>query len=178
MSAVLSPCGTYRYRLEREIPAIWWSNDAPSVALIGINPSTADATINDATIRKDLGFGGHHGWGRIIKGNIFAYRATDVSELAKVSDPWGPDNHFHLSQIFAEADIIVPCWGSRSKVPKRLHASIDKVADTLRGLDKPVLIFGLTISGDPKHTLMLGYDTPLMPWAARSPTEQQPKDKP
>jgi len=31
---------------------------------------------------------------------------------------------------------------------------------------KPVKVFGLTAGGDPKHPLMLPYDTPLVDWAA------------
>jgi hypothetical protein len=31
---------------------------------------------------------------------------------------------------------------------------------------KPVLHFGTTKSGDPLHPQMLGYATPLIPWAS------------
>lgn len=159
MSAIISPCGKYRYRLEREIQPV-----GPVVALFGINPSTADATVNDQTIRKDIGFAKIHGWSRIIKGNVFAFRATDVNALATCGDPWGEDNFFHVDQIISQADILIPCWGSRAKVPKKPWGSIDRFADRLTGLSKPVLHFGVTSSGDPKHTLMLGYDTKLEPW--------------
>jgi hypothetical protein len=71
MSAIISSCEQFRWRLEREIQV-----SGIVVALIGVNPSTADATVNDATIRKDMGFGRRLGWGKIIKGNVFAYRAT------------------------------------------------------------------------------------------------------
>ena len=57
-TAVISPCGQYRYRLERAI-----ANPDPAgvfrgkvVAFFGINPSTADANIDDATVRKWTGF--------------------------------------------------------------------------------------------------------------------------
>jgi hypothetical protein len=51
MSAVISPCGLYRYRLERH-----GLSGAGGVAWIMVNPSTADATQDDATIRKVIGF--------------------------------------------------------------------------------------------------------------------------
>lgn len=158
-SAIISECGTYRYRLERDVQM-----DGIVAALFGINPSTADAKLNDATIRKDIGFAKVNGWRRFLKGNRFAYRATDVRELAKAADPFGPDNESHLRQIIADADILVPCWGSREKVPQTLRPSLDALRDLLWASGKRVMVFGFTASGDPKHPLMLGYDTPLIDW--------------
>ena len=37
MTAVLSPCGTYRYRLGRT-----WLGDRPAAVFVMLNPSTAD----------------------------------------------------------------------------------------------------------------------------------------
>lgn len=166
MSAIISPCGKYRYRLEREVGI-----DGQTFAYFGINPSTADATLDDATVRKWIGFTKVNGGRRLIVGNVFSFRATDVSQLEKACDPYGPDNHFHLEGIIAEADVLIPCWGSRTKLPPKLRHSLDNLAATLRGLGKPCKVFGLTGSGDPKHPLMLGYDTPLIDW---SQAEAQP----
>lgn len=103
MSAIISLCGRYRYRLERDIQPT-----GPVVLLVGVNHSTADATNNDPTIRKELGFGRRLGWRKIIKGNVFAYRATDVGGLAHALDPIGPDNSEHLIAMVADADLIIP----------------------------------------------------------------------
>ena len=89
MSAVISDCGQYRYRLERNTVG------GGATAVIMVNPSTADATENDATIRKPIGFGQHHRWGRLLVGNLFAYRATDVRKVGRGFDPIGPDNDDH-----------------------------------------------------------------------------------
>lgn len=159
MSAVLSPCGLYRYRLERQV-----AMDGPVYAFFGINPSTADATEDDATVRKWTGFAKRWGASRFIVGNVFAYRATDVKELAAVDDPHGPDIGDHITDIITEADILVPCWGNTSKVPPALQEFFDVLADALVSSGKPVRCFGLTKAGDPMHPLMLGYDTPLTPF--------------
>jgi len=45
--AIISPCGQFRYRLERDT-----STCGGITAVIMVNPSTADATQDDATIRK------------------------------------------------------------------------------------------------------------------------------
>ncbi|MDP3851982.1 MAG: DUF1643 domain-containing protein [Luteolibacter sp.] len=49
-SAVLSSCGQYRYELWRR-----WA-EGPHVLFIMLNPSTADATNDDATIRKCVAY--------------------------------------------------------------------------------------------------------------------------
>lgn len=161
-TAIISTCGLYRYRLEREVQAT-----GPVYAYFGINPSTADASVNDATVRKWIGFTKVLGGSRFIVGNVFAYRSTDVKALATVGDPFGDDIGDHVTDILDEADILVPCWGNTSKVPPKLQYAFDVLLDALLSSGKPVRHFGLTKSGDPMHPLMLGYDTPLIPW----PTE-------
>lgn len=171
-SAVISPCSLYRYRLSRDIePAVLEALgrggllQGKTVAFFGVNPSTADATLNDATVRKWMGFCARWGAPRFIVGNVFALRATDVQALATVDDPFGPDIGDHTTDIINAADILVPCWGNTDKVPPSLRFAFDVLMDALVSSGKPVLTFGLTASGDPKHPLMLGYSTPLVPWA-------------
>ena len=159
-SAILSQCETWRYRLERTLN----SSSGPVAAIIGVNPSTADAKVDDQTIRKDIGFGRRLGWSRIIKGNLFAYRATDVRKLKDVVDPIGPDNDMHLEQIFRDADVLIAAWGPKAKLPRRLqprYLEIIRIADRVA---KPLLCFGRSGDGMPRHTLMLPYATPLEVW--------------
>jgi hypothetical protein len=158
MSAVISDCGRYRYRLDRQVAL-----SGPVYAFFGVNPSTADATVDDATVRKWIGFSKRWGAGRFIVGNVFAYRATDVRTLATVEDPFGPDIGEHVSRIIAEADVLVPCWGCTDKVPPGLRFAFDVLLDQLLCAGRPVKAFGFTAGDDPKHPLMLGYDTQLVP---------------
>jgi hypothetical protein len=160
-TAILSPCGTYRYRLERDL-----GRAGPTVALLGVNPSTADAVDDDATIRKDMGFAARLGWGRIIKGNKFAYRATDVRLLRAVMDPVGPESDAHLCQIMREADMVVACWGPLAKLPRQLRGRWREVLRLAEETGKPLLCFGTAQDGQPLHTLMLAYSTPLREWSA------------
>lgn len=164
MSAVFSVGGEekalFRWRLDRPV-----QETGIVAALCGVNPSTAGAEKNDQTIRKDLGFGLRLGWRRIIKVNKFAFRATDVRDLANAFDPIGDENDIYLSQAFAEADIIVPCWGPLSKLPKRLRRRYIEVCRLAERAGKPILCFGTANDGQPRHTLTLGYDTPLVPWS-------------
>lgn len=132
-----------------------------------VNPSTADAELDDATIRKLKGFGDRHLWGRIIVGNLFAYRATDVRELGKVPDPIGPDNDDHLRQIMFDADRVIVAWGPVSKQPKYQRGRWQDFRSIARRFDMPMFAIGAPAKcGHPKHPLMLGYDNPLVPWSA------------
>lgn len=158
--AVLSPCGRYRYRLDRRVAL-----SGPVYAFFGINPSKADDTVDDATVRKWIGFTTRWGGSRFVVGNVFAYRATDVRELALAADPFGLDREEHLAEIILEADILVPCWGSLNKIPPRLQFACHALAQSLFDSGKPVMTFGTTRDGDPKHPLMLGYNTSLYHWS-------------
>jgi hypothetical protein len=160
MSAVLSKCNKYRYKLYREVDLF----KEKTIAYFGINPSTADATIDDATVKKWRGFTERNNGKRFIVGNVFAYRATDVSELSKTSEPIGIENPKYLAEIIAEADVLVPCWGSRNKIPKHLRGELDNFMELLKQSGKPIFCLGKTLSGDPKHPLMLGYSTQLVEW--------------
>lgn len=160
MNAIISPCGQYRYRLERTV-----AMEGPVYAFFGINPSTADASLDDATVRKWTGFCKRWGASRFIVGNVSPLRATDVRELKTrlISAQACGDNLSALCQIIREADVLVPCWGDRGKVPRVIHNDIDQLMAMIKTSSKPVMHLGLTKGGDPKHPLMLGYDTPLLP---------------
>jgi hypothetical protein len=159
LSAVISSCGLFRYRLDRDI-----QDRGPVAAFFGVNGSTAGPVEEDQTTRKWNGFSQRNGFSRYIAGNPFAYRARDVRQLARVADPVGPENALYLMEIIAEADILIPCWGNRAKVPKALRWHFDMLLLDLTASKKPLLCFGLTAAGDPKHPLTLGYDTPLVPF--------------
>lgn len=164
MSAVLSPCGDYRYRLEREIAVA--PGFRPTVLVIMINPSTADAIEDDHTIRKLKGFAAQYGWTRLMVGNLFAYRTKDVRQLKLVGDPVGRDNDMHLMAMMREADQIVVAWGPITKQPAALRARFRKIVHMASLAGKPLFSIGPTaMDGHPKHPLMLPYTLELEPWA-------------
>ena len=160
--ACLSECGKYRYSLSRHVGA------GPfTYAFFGINPSTADATKDDQTVRKWRGFSALNDVGRFVVSNVFSFRATDVKVLARTTDDLFGEDHWRIQDIIiAQADALVPCWGSQKKVPDHLRPWIDELLGRLKHRNyyhgTPLLCFGHTKDGDPKHPLTLGYDTPLI----------------
>lgn len=163
MSAVVSECGTYRYYLTRH--SLLGVNLRP-VLFIGVNPSTADANADDATIRKMVGFANVWGFDKIVVANVFAYRATDVRKLADAADPVGKSNQHYLESALDECAIVVPCWGNVTKVPRELRQWFTITRIAIRLSECPVRVLGLTKSGDPLHPLMLPYNQELQPWGS------------
>jgi hypothetical protein len=159
MSAIISDCGLYRYRLERDV------SGTGQTVVIMVNPSTADAERDDPTIRKLKGFGERNNWGRIIVGNLFAYRATDVRELASATDPVGPLNDEHLRDMLAGANQIVFAWGPAGKLPKRLRARWRTIWNMVNDLGQQAYCIGAPAKdGNPCHPLMLAYERRLQTW--------------
>jgi hypothetical protein len=172
-SAVISDCGAYRYRLSRE-----WEHGGQrhyKAVFLMLNPSTADATKDDPTIRKCIGFAKRWGMGGIDVVNLFAFRSTDPKALAAL-DPdvaVGPDNTHHVTMALGEAHRsgcpVVCAWGSTggSAVKRMMAREIFALRVTWGRLDGFAFqCLGRSADGSPRHPLMLSYSTPLEPWSA------------
>ncbi|MGP9820048.1 DUF1643 domain-containing protein [Salinarimonas sp. NSM] len=159
MSTVFSPCGTYRYRLER--PADGASAEAPPVAFVMLNPSTADAERDDPTIRRVRLLARGFGYGPIVVANLYALRATDPRALAAHPDPVGPDNAAHLAAIAAQAGDVVCAWGNHAD-PERARAALALLA----GAGARLWHLGPTRSGAPRHPLYVPRDVRMARFAA------------
>jgi len=162
VSAILSPCGLYRYRLERSLGGLL---AGPTVAWIMVNPSTADAETDDATIRKVIGFSKRMGAGHVVVGNLFAFRATDIRALRTAADPVGPDGRDHVRVIMRGAATVIVAWGPCAKLPAQLRGRWAEVAKDAKDRGIPLMCLGTAQDGHPLHPLMLGYDRPLVPWS-------------
>jgi len=159
VTAIISDCGLYRYRLEREIGLF----GSPG-AFIMINPSVADGEIDDPTIRRIVGFAKSLGWSKVIVGNLFAYRTPDVRELARVPDPVGPENASHLKAIFEEVATTVVAWGPCRKLPSRLRDEWRNVVNLSIETERDLLCLEIANDGHPRHPLMLKKDSRPRPW--------------
>lgn len=163
-SAVLSECGTYRYRLDRWGFCDYKTTDT-ALAFIMVNPSTADADNDDATIRKCMGFCARRGVDRLIVGNLFAYRSKDVRVLAAAgAAALGPDNDMHLSRIMRDASRVVVAWGPLAKLPAPLRGRWRDVVKIAREFNHQLDALGVASDGQPRHPLMLSYAAPLTTW--------------
>lgn len=150
-SAVVSPCGRYRYRLSRQ-----WCDGGPALGFLMLNPSTADASVDDPTIRRCMGFARRDGYGGIVVANLFAWRATDPRELRDVADPVGPDCDDFIRAM--PHDTVI-AWGATRPRPDTA-SRIVHVAELIRG--KRTYHLGLTRDGACRHPLYVRADQPLV----------------
>ena len=149
-SAIISENGLYRYKLERI-----WDINKPKVMFIMLNPSKADASIDDPTIRRCVSFAKSWGYGGILVGNLFAYRSTYPKELLSAKDPIGPDNINHLRFMYLESELIICAWGNANIIEK-LNIMDYK---PLSGIVGRLSYLELSKDGTPKHPLYLKGNT-------------------
>lgn len=170
--AVISDCGKYRYTLERS-----WAQLPRYVLWLMLNPSTADAATDDATIRRCLRFSGDWGYTGILVGNLYAYRSTNPDALAgklaeqnKYDDAAplaviGPENDRHLVGLIRRASLVVCAWGK----PGPIHARRWQVMRLLHESKTAahVLRFNMPVDSgqrEPSHPLRLGHTLQPILW--------------
>jgi hypothetical protein len=151
VGARLSADGLYRYELWRR-----WG-DGRVLTWIMLNPSTADAEIDDPTIRRCVAFTKAWRYDAIRVVNLFALRATDPAELGQVEDPVGPENDAVLDSL-GEVDVVA-AWGAHAMAATRV---VDLQARG--GLPAGMRCLGMTKSGAPRHPLYVRSDIELVDW--------------
>jgi hypothetical protein len=145
--ANFSPCRRYRYDLWRKWP------DSPEVRhngyvlFIGLNPSTADETNDDPTIRRCIAFARAWGYSGLCMANLFAFRATAPADMLAEHDPIGPENDEYLLRLASQALLVVAAWGTNGTHLQR-DARVKNLLPDLHYLR-------LTKDGHPGHPLYL-----------------------
>jgi hypothetical protein len=158
-SAEISPCQRYRYKLYRE----WNDINAQRfrfVMWIGLNPSTADATQDDPTIRRCREFTRAWGFASMVMCNIFAYRATDPRVMKAAADPIGPDNDRTLQWVARSAALVICAWGAHGT-----HLDRDQRVREILPPSK-LHYLRLTKDGHPGHPLYLPAHLDPQPWTS------------
>lgn len=143
--AIFDSTGAYRYSLWRE-----WDDRALRLGVVMLNPSRADAVVNDPTIRRCIGFARTWGYGRLEVMNLFAYRSNSPSALAQVADPVGAENDEYLTALTERVDHILLAWGNWGRLGDRDRAVLQLLSDRTH-----LYCLGKTKFGQPCHPLYL-----------------------
>lgn len=172
--ATISPDGLYRYDLAR-----WWG-DGPQLGFVMLNPSTGDANVDDATLRRCMGFARRDGFDGIVVRNLFAYRTPKPKVLLDAMrdgiDVVGPDNDEHLRELarpptgaHADACRIVLAWGVERAV---IRSRIDRVIRMLEPAAHLLVRFADDRHPNLRapHPLMLPTECPLVPGVTVTPS--------
>ncbi len=140
--AVLSTDKKYRYILKRI-----WDDKLQKVAIIGLNPSTADAKNDDPTIKRCIEFVKSWGYGGFYMLNLFAFRATNPKEIYKVNNPVGEENEKHILEIISKVEKVICAWGNEGE-----HLNQSKKILSL--IETPFCL-KINLSGEPSHPFYL-----------------------
>ncbi len=150
--------GDYRYHLTRR-----WGPKIDTVVWVMLNPSTADADVDDPTIRRCISFSAELGADSLRVVNLYAYRATDPKHLLAVEDPVGPMNNTVIRETLLAARAmrspVIGAWG--------VNARADRVSEFVTIADEcrvPLHCLGITKSGMPRHPLYVLGSTRPTPW--------------
>jgi len=156
--AVLSADGRYRYLLSRRV-----APSARTATFVMLNPSTADALIDDATIRKCRGFARQWMCGELLVVNLFALRSRDPRALWKdgVEDPVGPENRDHIEWAVGRAagsgGVVCCAWGVHGRY-------MGQDLTTLGWIESSApKCLRLTKGGHPEHPLFVPYAAAFEP---------------
>ncbi len=189
--ALISDCGTYRYTLGRDlidVPSRMTLAQVDTICgddpegeatdesiqrshkpclFVMLNPSTADANLDDPTIRRCIGFAKREGCTFLTVVNLFAYRATDpaalIAEHRAGVDVWGPDNYTHCQRELRRHNVslghlIIVAWGAHPMAKIGTHHMREAYQNC------GAMCLGVTKDGEPRHPLYLKSDAPLVPW--------------
>lgn len=157
-TATFSPCGRYRYELTRS-----WDATLPELLVVMLNPSTADAAVDDPTIRRVMRFARDAGYGELRVMNLYALCSVDPAALW-ASDSVGPENDYRLSAAllvrWSEHRPVLAAWGttpwSKSRAP-RVIALVPGVR---------WMCLGTTKDGSPRHPLYVPALQTMVPFLA------------
>lgn len=144
--ATFSTCRRYRYTLTRV-----WDEARPRIAWIGLNPSTADESRLDPTLRRVIRFSDDWGFGSFTMLNLFALRSTDPIVMKASVEPVGPENNHQICQHARAAAKVVAAWGTHGGWARR----DEEVTELLKsiGCSSKVICLGRTKGGFPLHPL-------------------------
>lgn len=152
-----SPDRRYRYTLLHEWDQLF---EPRLAAVIALNPSTADESDLDPTLRRIRGFCVAKGLSGFCMLNLFAFRATDPAVMKAEPDPIGPENDRHILDWASRAELVIVAWGTHGTF-------LDRQTHVMRLLKEAGITpfcWGLNQNGSPKHPLYLPGNSPLVPY--------------
>lgn len=158
--AAITPCGRYRTALWRE-----WGNGSSRCLFIMLNPSTADASLDDPTIRRCIDFTKRWGHNALDVVNLFSWRATDPRELLTASDPVGPGEPIIEAISRGSCRRVICAWGSPT-LSRLKKLVIERAAEVWRTIlltqrfhnAPPIECLGVAKGGQPRHPLYIPRD--------------------
>lgn len=158
----------YRYLLGRRI------SDSPRRLLfIMLNPSRADKTEDDPTIKKCSEIAKESDFGILQVVNLYAFSAPKQTDLWQQKSPKGKDNDKYIREALESADRVILAWGSSIGQSKKRKKRAGKVMRmVIEAIRKRPYHLGLNQNGEPKHPKQrVAYDPTPKRWTKSQITE-------
>lgn len=156
--AIISDCGTYRFNLWRSVEPPMFEPGLDDCLFVMNNPSTADASDDDPTIRRVKGFAASWGFSKVYVANTNPYRATDPKaaqvppeDVLALNDQW-------IGKLSRQVQWVVAAWGGKA------HTALAARALGVIRRHRPVRAIALSKGGEPKHPLYLPRDAQPFVW--------------
>ena len=186
--AAFSSSGRYRWLLGRSWPtcASHVAADPARHGLIfcGLNPSTADASRDDPTLRRLSAFARQWGYRRLVVVNLFALITPSPATLRRHQRPVGPANEAVLDHWLKKWSLCSHWdlwfgWGANGCLRDRDRWLLDRAEALVVQRHKTggmgAFCLGRTRAGHPRHPLYLPAAAQPQPWfAAESPRIRHP----
>lgn len=151
--ATFSDCRNYRYALWRI-----WDRSKPLVMFIGLNPSTANETEPDNTIKRVRRIAESNGFGGFYMMNCFPYVSTDPAKLKDgLTLESNTQNVEKLTEVGSKCKETVFAWGNFKEVD-------DYVSGLLSFMFPNAKALHINKNGSPKHPLFCRSNSPLIPF--------------
>ena len=132
----------------------------PCILWHGLNPSKADAEVDDPTIMREIGFSFRWGFGSLVKTNFYPFVTPDPKELRRwIKDGEGFNEAWQINALkvkdeIAKAQVRVAAWGAGvtyEAVQEFMGFLFWNVPEI-----PPWKCLGTNADGSPRHTLSRG----------------------
>jgi hypothetical protein len=137
-----------------------WDRTKPLVMFILLNPSTANETLDDPTVKRCIGFAKRWGYGGVFMCNVFTLVSTDPKALNKEQNI-AMGASLAMRVIREKCDKAIAGWGTYVTQVRQWEDRVERIKRDL----SPLYCLGLTQDGHPKHPLYLPYNTPLIEYS-------------
>lgn len=129
-----------------------WDDEKPKIMFIGLNPSTANETSNDQTIRRVQSMAKAWGYGGVYMMNLFTFISTDPKKL-NVWEGNVENANDWLIDTAEKCDKVVFAWGNFNVMGR--DEEVKKLFPTAYALC-------INKNGSPKHPLYVKSNTELI----------------
>ena len=158
---LFSECKSYRWILKREL-----FSGKKTVIFIGLNPSKANSSNNDRTLKRIINFCSIWNYKNIYIINLFGLISKSPIQLSKSNDPIGKNNDFIILKSLefwredSNCDLWVG-WGDKGQLKGRdrqvlkLIKNFSNLKSNEINYSKSVLCIGLSKKGNPRHPLYM-----------------------